>query len=150
MPRTVRDPGGEGEPQAFPRTDLRAEPADILRRFVRRRRTEAAFEEARRHLGLGTQRQWSDLAILRTTPALRGLLPLATLRAGRLAAEHGPMGECVRWYPEPLPTSGDALALVRRELRTAQASAISPADRTARNAPADLIDRLLLVACRPP
>jgi hypothetical protein len=58
--------------------------------------------------------------------------------------------ECLRWYPKPLPTFSDALALIRRELWTAQVSAISPAAQTARNVPADLIDRLLLVACRPP
>jgi hypothetical protein len=60
------------------------------------------------------------------------------------------MVERVRWYPKPLPTCGDALALIRRQLWAAQVFAISPADRTARNVPADLIDRRLLVACRPP
>src|ERR671912_1603340 len=64
----VRDPSGEKEPQALLCTDLRADPVDVLRWFVRRWRTETTFEEARRHLGMQTQRQWSDLAILRTTP----------------------------------------------------------------------------------
>jgi hypothetical protein len=146
----VRDPTGEREPQAFLCTGLAAEPADILRRFVRRRRTETTFEEARRHLGMETQRQWSDPAVLRTTPALLGLSPLVALWAGQLAAERGPVVECVRWHPKPLPTFSDALALVRRELWAAQVFAISPPDRTARNAPADLIDRLLLIARRPP
>jgi hypothetical protein len=58
----VRDPSGEKEPQAFLCTDLDADPVDILRWFVRRWRVETTFEEARRHLGLETQRQWSDLA----------------------------------------------------------------------------------------
>ena len=146
----VRDPSGEKEPQAFLCTDQHAEPADILRWFVRRWRTETTFEEARRHLGMETQRQRSDLAILRTTPALLGPFSLVTLWASRLAAERGPMVECIRWYPKPLPTFSDALALVRRELWTAQAFATSPAAQTARNVPADLVDRLLLVACRPP
>jgi hypothetical protein len=146
----VRDPSGEKEPQAFLCTDQKAAPADILRWFVRRWRTETTFEEARRHLGVESQRQWSDLAILRTTPALLGLFSLVTLWASQLAAERGPVVECIRWYPKPLPTFSDALALVRREVWTAQVFAISPAAQTARNAPADLIDRLLLVACRPP
>ena len=146
----VRDPTGEKEPQAFLCTDQQAAPADILCWFVRRWRTETTFEEARRHLGIETQGQWSDLAILRTTPALLGLFSLVTLWASRLAAEHRAMAECVRWYPKPLPTFSDALALIRRELWTAQVFAISPAAQTARNVPADLIDRLLLVACRPP
>ena len=62
-------------------TDLEADPSNILRWFVRRWRTETTFEEARRHLGVETQRQWSDLAILRTTPALLGLFSLVTLWA---------------------------------------------------------------------
>ena len=146
----VRDPSGEKEPQALLCTDLRADPVDVLRWFVRRWRTETTFEEARRHLGMQTQRQWSDLAILRTTPALLGLFSLVTLWASRLAAERGPVAECVRWYPKPLPTFSDALALVRRDRWTAQVYAVSPPDRTAQNVPADLINRLLLVACRPP
>ena len=73
-----------------------------------------------------------------------------TLWAGQLALERGPVVEYIRWYPKPLPTFSDALALVRRELWTAQVFAISPPHRTAQNVPADLIDRLLLVACRPP
>ena len=146
----VRDPSGEKEPQAFLCTDQKAAPADILRWFVRRWRTETTFEEARRHLGVETQRQWSDLAILRTTPALLGLFSLVTLWADQLAAERGPMVERLRWYPKPSPTFSDALALIRRELWTAQVSATSPAGRTAQNVPAGLINRLLLVACRPP
>src|SRR3712207_7311093 len=77
-----------------------------------------------------TQRQWSDLAILRTTPALLGLFSLVALWAGQLAQERGPAVECVRWYPKPLPTFGDALALIRRELWVAQVFTTSPAGRT--------------------
>jgi hypothetical protein len=146
----VRDPSGEKEPQAFLCTDQQAAPVDVLRWFVRRWRTETTFEEARRHLGMETQRQWSDLAILRTTPAPLGPFSLVTLWAGQLAAERGPVVECVRWHPKPLPTFSDALALIRRELWAAQIPAISPLGRTAQNVPAAPINRLLLVACRPP
>jgi hypothetical protein len=146
----VRDPSGEKEPQAFLCTDQTAEPTDILRWFVRRWRTETTFEEARRHLGVETQRQWSDLAILRTTPALFALFSLVTLWASQLAAERGPAVERVRWYRKSLPTFSDALALVRRELWAAQFSPTSPPTGTAQNVPPDLIERLLLIACRPP
>ena len=146
----VRDPSGEKEPQAFLCTDPKADPADILRWFVRRWRTETTFEEARRHLGVETQRQWSDLAILRTTPALFALFSLVTLWANHLAAERGPVVECVRWYRKSLPTFTDALALVRRELWAAQFSSTSPPSGTAQNVPPDLLDRLLLIVCRPP
>ncbi len=146
----VRDPSGEKEPQAFLCTDQAADPVDVLRWFVRRWRTETTFEEARRHLGVETQRRWSDLAILRTTPALLALFSLVTLWASQLAAERRPAVERVRWYRKPLPTFSDALALIRHELWTAQLSATSPATATTRNASANLVERLLLVACRPP
>jgi hypothetical protein len=146
----VRDPGGEKEPQAFLCTDQTVEPTDILRWFVRRWRTETTFEEARRHLGVETQRQWSDLAILRTTPALLALFSLVTLWASQLAAERGPVVECVRWYRKSLPTFSDALALVRHELWTAPLFVTSPPTGTVQNASTDLIGRLLLVVCRPP
>jgi hypothetical protein len=146
----VRDPSGEKEPQAFLCTDLDAGPTDILRWFVRRWRTETTFEEARRHLGVETQRQWSDLAILRTTPALLALFSLVTLWANELAAERGPVIERVRWYRKSLPTFSDALALVRHELWTAQLFATSPPTGTTQNASANLINRLLLIARRPP
>jgi hypothetical protein len=44
-----------------------------------------AFAEVRAHLGVVTQRQWSDKAILRTTPALLGLFSIVTLWANALA-----------------------------------------------------------------
>jgi DDE superfamily endonuclease len=75
----VRDVGGAFKPQAFLCTDLQADPLDILRWFVRRWTTEVTFAEVRRHLGVETQRQWSDKAIARTTPALLGLFSLVTL-----------------------------------------------------------------------
>ena len=43
------------------------------------------FAEVRAHLGVETQRQWSDKAILRTTPALLGLFSIVTLWANDLA-----------------------------------------------------------------
>jgi len=146
----VRDPSGEKEPQAFLCTDLDADPADILRWFVRRWRVETTFEEARRHLGMETQRQWSDLAILRTTPALLGLFSLVTLWATQLHAGQRLLPECVRWYSKQAPTFSDALALVRRELWTSPTFAPSEPDRDAPKLPANVLSRLLLVACRPP
>jgi len=63
----VRDPAGELEPQAFLATDLNARPCDIIAWFVCRWQVEVTFEEVRAHLGVETQRQWSNSAILRTT-----------------------------------------------------------------------------------
>src|SRR5215217_1176472 len=146
----VRDPSDEKEPQAFLCTDLDADPVDILRWFVRRWRVETTFEEARRHLGLETQRQWSDLAILRTTPALLGLFSLVTLWATQLEAAQGLLPECVRWYPKHAPTFSDVLARVRRELWSSPTFAASPDYRDVPKLSADVLNRLLLIACRPP
>jgi DDE superfamily endonuclease len=146
----VRDPSGDKEPQAFLCTDLTADPVDILRWFVRRWRVETTFEEARRHLGMETQRQWSDLAILRTTPALLSLFSLVTLWVTQLQAAQRLLPECVRWYPKHAATFSDALALVRLELWTSPTFAPSRPDRDAPKLSADVLSRLLLVACRPP
>jgi hypothetical protein len=81
----VRDPSGEREPQAFLSTDLTAKPEQILGWFVSRWRMETTLQEARTHLGVETQRQWSDLANLRTTPALLGLFSLVTVWANWMA-----------------------------------------------------------------
>jgi hypothetical protein len=69
----VRDVAGPFKPQASLCTDLQADLLEIVCWFVRRWSTEVTFAVARRHLGMETQRQWSDKAIARTTPALLGL-----------------------------------------------------------------------------
>ena len=66
----IRDPQGQVDPQALLCTDLQAQAQAILEWFVLRWQMEVTFHEVRAHLGVETQRQWSDLAILRTTPAL--------------------------------------------------------------------------------
>jgi len=112
----IRDPQGKFKPQALLCTDLAARPEQILKWFVMRWQLEVTFHEVRDHLGVETQRQWSDWAIARTTPALLGLFSLVAL----LAHTHAHKGKIpVRqdaWYSKPLPTFSDALALVRQEL----------------------------------
>ena len=63
----VRDPQGEFATQALLCTDLGAKPEQILRWFVLCWQIKTTFQEARRHLGVETQGQWSDLAIRRIT-----------------------------------------------------------------------------------
>src|SRR4051794_41923341 len=78
---------------------------------------EVTFAETRRHLGIETQRQWSDLAIHRTTPLLLGLFSLVTLWACELAARTGKLPVLgAAWYKNPDPTFSDYLAAVRRLL----------------------------------
>lgn len=112
----IRDPLGKFKSQALLCTDLNEEPEQILKWFVMRWQLEVTFHEVRDHLGVETQRQWSDWAILRTTPALLGLFSLVTL----LASTHAINGKIpvrqAAWYCKTLPTFSDALALVRQEV----------------------------------
>jgi hypothetical protein len=112
----VRDPTGELEPQAFLATDLEAAPVDILQGFVSRWQVEVTFQETRAHLGVETQRQWSDLAILRTTPALLALFSLVTLWAHDLAADQPFAPRTAAWYPKTDRTFSDAIAAVRHKI----------------------------------
>ena len=113
----VRDPSGVRETQAFLSTDLNASPAQILGWFVQRWTMETTFEEARRHLGVETQRQWSDLAIARTTPALLGLFSLVAVWADGLLASGASLRPlAAAWYAKSEPTFSDAIAAVRRIL----------------------------------
>lgn len=112
----IRDPKGKFKSQALLCTDLTANPEQILKWFVMRWQLEVTFHEVRDHLGVGTQRQWHDWAIARTTPALLGLFSLITLLANaRTRKGKIPIQEAA-WYCKPLPTFSDALALVRQEL----------------------------------
>ena len=56
------------------------------------------FEEVRAHLGTETQRQWSDLAIARTTPALLGMYSLVTLLGYQLTVDQPMPVRTAVWY----------------------------------------------------
>ncbi|MFZ0544259.1 MAG: transposase [Candidatus Promineifilaceae bacterium] len=123
----VRDPLDEFRPTAFFATDQNAKPLQILDWYIMRWGVEVTFEEARAHLGLETQRQWSDLAIQRSTPALLGLFSLITLLAHQLSDGKPPVQKAA-WYVKPNPTFSDAIALVRFHLWTSIEFVNSPAE----------------------
>jgi hypothetical protein len=110
----IRDPQGHFQPQALLCTDLSVPPEQILQWFVLRWQLEVTFHEVRTHLGVETQRQWSNLAIARTTPLLLGLFSLVTLLAHTHARQAKIPVRQSAWYTKPLPTFSDALALVRQ------------------------------------
>ena len=112
----IRDVAGKFDPQALLSTDLLLSPDQILAFFMRRWQMEPTFRLVREHLGVETQRQWSDRAIARTTPFLLGLFSLVTLLANALLTRHGIPIHSTVWYPKTLPTFSDALALVRSRL----------------------------------
>jgi DDE superfamily endonuclease len=143
----VRDVAGELKPQAFLCTNLDADPIDILRWFVRRWSTEVTFAEVRRHLGVETQRQWSDPAIARTTPALLGMFSLITLWAHDLYATAAPAPRAASWYPKPLPTFSDAIAAVRSEFWTPSHLHTSAPSTDFLKMPSTTLNSLINVAC---
>jgi len=111
----IRDPTGHFDPQALLSTDLATTAQQIVEWFVLRWQLDVTFHEVRTHLGVETQRQWSDLAILRTTPALFALFSLVTLLAHQLDPPTHSQRHAV-WYEKSLPTFADALAIVRQKL----------------------------------
>jgi hypothetical protein len=144
----IRDPEGGFKPQALLCTDLDANPERIVRWFVMRWQLEVTFQEARRHLGFETQRQWSEMAIRRTTPALLGLFSVVTLFADRqMRRTAGALRRQAAWYHKRHPTFADALALVRKELWAGAALYGSPAQSDTIKVPRAFVERLTEAVC---
>ena len=143
----VRDPQGAFATQALLCTDLAAKPEQILRWFVLRWQMETTFQEARRHLGVETQRQWSEMAIRRTTPALLGLFSLVTLFAHQRRARSMETVRRAAWYRKSRPTFSDALALVRQELWAHATFQRSLRDPDTVEVPRALVDHLTETLC---
>src|SRR6266576_469304 len=138
----VRDSKGELDPQAFLATDLSAQPCDILSWFVSRWQVEVTFAEVRAHLGVETQRQWSDKAILRTTPVLLGLFSIVTLWAHDLSKSRKLKPRTAAWYPKAVLTFSDAIAAVRREIWHHQISFMSRPSRDSIEIPHHIWNRM--------
>jgi hypothetical protein len=143
----IHDPQGEFKTQAILCTDLEADPKKILSWFVMRWQLEVTFQEMRRHLGFETQRQWSDLAIGRTTPALLGLFSVITLFAHRQMGQATGVFRRAAWYHKSHPTFSDALALVRKELWASATFHGSPAETDTVKIPRAFMDRLTDALC---
>jgi hypothetical protein len=112
----TRDPGGKRPPKAIFSTDPTQPAEQIIVDFMKRWSLEVTFEEGRAHLGIETQRQWSDRAIERSTPLLFGLSSLVTL-FGQALHPDGPVPVAqAAWYHKQQATFRDVLAEVRRHL----------------------------------
>jgi hypothetical protein len=112
----IRDPKGKFETRALLCTDQSATPLQLLQWFVRRWQLEVTFQEVRAHLGVETQRQWSDKAIARTTPILMGLFSWVTLLAHHSQVDGELPVRQAAWYAKTTPTFSDAIALVRSRI----------------------------------
>jgi hypothetical protein len=143
----LRDPAGKFAPQALLSTDLDATPVQIVSWFILRWQLETTFQAVRTHLGVETQRQWNDVAIGRTTPALFGLFSLVTLLAHEQVAQHNLVVRQAAWYTKQLPTFADALASVRRQIWTAIHSGISTAEGDVQKLQQAVLEQLTETLC---
>ena len=142
----VRDPDGKRDPQAFFSTDITLEPADIIALYVRRWQIEVTFAETRAHLGVETQRQWTDKAIARTTPALLGLYSLVSLWACDLLTSTS-TPNAAAWYRKTSLTFSDAIGAVRLQLWVGDINQHSPPHREPQYIPAPRIIRMAQALC---
>lgn len=110
---------------------------------------EVTFEEARRHLGVETQRQWSELAIRRTTPCLLGLFSLVALMADQLSVQGELLVRGAAWYEKEHVTFADALAAVRRRLWQRPGFSMSDPPTETLKIPRSLFERLIETVCYP-
>ena len=139
----IRDPHGDFEPQALLCTDLTLSALEIISNFVQRWQLEVTFEEARAHLGMETQRQWNDLAIARTTPALLGLYSIVTLMAQGLGTTERMRVRQSAWYTKDHATFSDTIAWVRRYLWVTANFSMSSEHDDIVKIPRPLVDRLI-------
>ena len=113
----VANPEKPDEHEAFFSTDIHINPKKIIEWFVLRWNIEVTFQEVRAHLGVETQRQWSDKAIGRTTPVLMALYSLTCVFAHE-------MRKTIEWHPALSAwydkgdqfTFSDTLAMVKRSI----------------------------------
>ena len=146
----ICDPEGGFEPQALLCTDLDADPKKIVCWFVMRWQLEVTFQQMRRHLGFESQRQWSELAIRRTTPALMRSFSLVTLFAHlQMRRAGGAFRRRAAWYHKAHPPFADALALVRKELWAQEKQTFygSPLETDTIKVPHVFMDRLTEAVC---
>jgi hypothetical protein len=143
----VRDPAGRLEPRAYFSTRPEDEAATIPAAVVKRWPIEVTFEESRAHLGVETQRQWSDLAIERETPCLLGLYTVVP-RLGHALHRASPIAiRAASWYPKAEATFSDVLAAVRRECWGFLDIRTSDRDLSCAEIPRPQLDRLLNAVC---
>jgi hypothetical protein len=120
----------------------------IVSWFLRRWQVEVTFQEVRTHLGVETQRQWSNLAIARATPCLLALFSLVTLFADRLVCQGTVPLSRDAWHAKQRPTFADALAAVRQQYWTHMGFRVSGRKRHILQSTKALRDRLVYALCR--
>lgn len=143
----TRDPLGKRPPKAIFSTAPAQSAEAIIQDFMKRWSLEVTFEEGRAHLGIETQRQWSDRAIERSTPLLFGLFSLVALFGQALHPDGDIPVAQTAWYRKRVATFCDVLALVRRHLWGQGTFPTSPIDPGAVLVPRSTLERLAWAIC---
>jgi DDE superfamily endonuclease len=143
----IRDPQPQFRPQALLSTNREVAPGQAVPWFVRRWQLETAWAEVRAQLGVESQRQWSDLAIARTTPCLLALFSLVTLFAADLHRRGKLPRRSSAWYRKPRLTFSDTIAAVRQQLWTDLHFAWSPPTQDQIKIPRVLFQHLTEALC---
>ena len=114
----VKTPNGKNIAETFFSTNVNNSPLQIINWFVLPWNIEVTFEETRSHLGVETQRQWSDNAIQRTTPSLMALYSVLTLIAIKMnKIKPLVVHEITSWYDKKGElTFSDIIVIVRRSI----------------------------------
>jgi hypothetical protein len=143
----TRDPSGKRPPKAIFSTNPAQTAEEIIKDFMKRWSLEVTFEESRAHLGIETQRQWSDRAIERSTPLLFGLYSLVTLFGQALHPDGQIPVAQAAWYRKQTATFRDVLAEVRRHLWGQETFPTSPTNPDAVLVPRSTLERLSGAVC---
>jgi hypothetical protein len=112
----VKDIENKFNPVLLMSTDLELDAKDIIETYVERWNVEVTLHESREHLGIETQRQWSDRAIARTTPILFALYSLVVLMGNSLIQQGEIEIEQTAWYAKQEIKFSDILRGVRKHL----------------------------------
>src|SRR5260370_25850851 len=143
----TRDPSGKRPPKAIFSTDLTQTAEQIVSDEISRWSLEVTFEEGRAHLGIETQRQWSDQAIERSTPLLFGLYSLVTLFGQTLHPDGQIPVAQAAWYRKHTATIRSVLALVSLHLWGYGTFPTSPTDPGVVLVPRSTLQRWAAAIC---
>jgi DDE superfamily endonuclease len=144
----IKDEQTAKAPAALLSTNTGLSEEQVILYFIRRWSMEATFQEVRTHLGVETQRQWTDRAITCTTPSLMALFSLVALWADQLHQTQKLTTLQAAWYKKELPTFCDALHAVRNEIWQQNNSYISTENEDMIKIPRHLFTELTALLCR--
>jgi len=112
----VRDPEGKRRDEVFFTTDPALGPAQIVEAYVRRWSLETTFQEAHRHLGLESLRNWSEKAVKRSVPFLLALYSLIVIWFALHVEEPEQFRIERPWHKKPHVTFSDMLGAARADI----------------------------------